>query len=187
MFLLSCGTDIYGSKQNIRLEFPSSPTMTELINAVESQYDVMARATRPAGYPDVPFKVQTFQVYDDVLLRWVDLYSSSQLANGSQLFCFQPESIWHSDAQGIIPDAKESVTWTTPTGSARRARVATDAGVAPALSEKLRSVFYDVDGSNKGYVVFSDLRAAFAKAEIEFTHATVGDLFNSVCGFSVHF
>ena len=131
MFIVSCGCDLYGRKQNVKLEFPTCPTMTELINAVESQFDVVARSARPAGYPDVPFKVQTFQVYDDILLRWVDLYSSSQLTNGCQVFCFQPESIWHSDSQGIIPEAKGNVTWTTPVGSPRRARVATDAGVAP--------------------------------------------------------
>eukprot|EP01059_Diplonema_ambulator_P031344 TRINITY_DN5717_c0_g1_i1.p1 TRINITY_DN5717_c0_g1~~TRINITY_DN5717_c0_g1_i1.p1 ORF type:complete len:328 (+),score=67.07 TRINITY_DN5717_c0_g1_i1:77-985(+) len=177
MFFVSCATDLYGRKQNIKLEFPTCPTMTELINAVESQYDVMARSSRPAGYPDTPFKVQTFQVYDDILLRWVDLYSSAQLTNGCQVFCFQPESIWHSDSQGIIPEAVDSVTWTTPVGSPRRARVATDAGVAPALSEKLRSVFYDIDFGNKGYILYSDLRTAFAKADMDFTYATVGELF----------
>eukprot|EP00754_Rhynchopus_humris_P026981 Rhum_TRINITY_DN15054_c0_g1::Rhum_TRINITY_DN15054_c0_g1_i1::g.135006::m.135006 len=177
MFIVSCGCDLYGRKQNVKLEFPTCPTMTELINAVESQFDVVSRSARPAGYPDVPFKVQTFQVYDDILLRWVDLYSSSQLTNGCQVFCFQPESIWHSDSQGIIPEAKGNVTWTTPVGSPRRARVATDAGVAPALSEKLRSVFYDCDVGNKGYILYSDLRAAFAKADMEFTYATIGELF----------
>ena len=131
MFLISVGTDLYGRKQNVKLEFPTCPTMTELINSVESQFDVMSRASRPAAYPDVPYKVQTFQVYDDILLRWVDLYSSAQLTNGCQVFCFQPETIWHSDAQGIIPEAKDGVTWSTRVGSPRRGRVATDAGVAP--------------------------------------------------------
>eukprot|EP01064_Diplonema_japonicum_P036520 TRINITY_DN822_c0_g1_i16.p1 TRINITY_DN822_c0_g1~~TRINITY_DN822_c0_g1_i16.p1 ORF type:complete len:331 (+),score=126.16 TRINITY_DN822_c0_g1_i16:69-995(+) len=177
MFFISGATDLYGRKQNIKLEFPTCPTMTELINAVESQFDVMSRSSRPAGYPDTPFKVQTFQVYDDILLRWVDLYSSAQLTNGCQVFCFQPESIWHSDSQGIIPEAKDSVTWTTPVGSPRRARLATDAGVAPALSEKLRSVFYDIDHGNKGYILYSDLRTAFTKSDMDFTFATVGELF----------
>eukprot|EP01062_Namystynia_karyoxenos_P031535 TRINITY_DN233_c1_g1_i2.p1 TRINITY_DN233_c1_g1~~TRINITY_DN233_c1_g1_i2.p1 ORF type:complete len:484 (+),score=198.24 TRINITY_DN233_c1_g1_i2:78-1454(+) len=178
-FGVSVGTDLFGTKRNIKLEFPRCPTMSELINAVESQYDVEMRASRPAGYPDIPFKVQTFQLYDDVLQRWVDLYSSAQLTNGCTVFCFQPESIWHSDAQGIIPDPKQSVTWTTPVGSPRRARIATDAGVAPTLSEKLRSVFYDCDHGNKGYVLYQDLRAAFSRCDIEFTYNTVGELFTA--------
>eukprot|EP01062_Namystynia_karyoxenos_P031536 TRINITY_DN233_c1_g1_i3.p1 TRINITY_DN233_c1_g1~~TRINITY_DN233_c1_g1_i3.p1 ORF type:complete len:486 (+),score=218.46 TRINITY_DN233_c1_g1_i3:78-1460(+) len=178
-FGVSVGTDLFGTKRNIKLEFPRCPTMSELINAVESQYDVEMRASRPAGYPDIPFKVQTFQLYDDVLQRWVDLYSSAQLSSGCTVYCFQPESIWHSDAQGIIPDAAQTVTWTTPVGSPRRARIATDAGVAPTLSEKLRSVFYECDAGNKGYVLYSDLRAAFAKCDIEFTFNTVGELFTA--------
>eukprot|EP01062_Namystynia_karyoxenos_P042742 TRINITY_DN3129_c1_g1_i5.p1 TRINITY_DN3129_c1_g1~~TRINITY_DN3129_c1_g1_i5.p1 ORF type:complete len:318 (+),score=132.49 TRINITY_DN3129_c1_g1_i5:41-955(+) len=179
-FTVNVGTDLYGRKRNACLEFPACPTMTELINAVESHYDIEARATRPAGYPDVPFKVETLQVYDEILLRWVDLYASSQLTNGGQVYCFQPESIWHSDAQDIIPDAQPGdVTWTTPVGSPRRYRVAQDAGVPPALSEKLRSVFYDIDAAGKGYVLYSDLRAAFQKCDIEFTFKTVGELFTA--------
>jgi len=178
-FSVFCGTDLFGSKTNKKLDFPRCPTMSEFINAVESQYDVELRASRPAGYPDMPFKVQTFQLYDEVLQRWVDLYSSAQLTNGCTVYVFQPESIWHSDAQGIIPDAKDTVTWTTPVGSPRRQRIAQDAGVAPTLSEKLRSVFYDCDTGNKGYVLYSDLRAAFQKCDIEFTFNSVGDLFTA--------
>eukprot|EP01065_Artemidia_motanka_P029007 TRINITY_DN348_c0_g1_i2.p2 TRINITY_DN348_c0_g1~~TRINITY_DN348_c0_g1_i2.p2 ORF type:complete len:315 (+),score=135.69 TRINITY_DN348_c0_g1_i2:136-1080(+) len=177
-FCIDVGTDLYGMKRNVRLTFAGCPTMSELINAVESHYDVEARSTRPAGYPDVPFKIETMQVYDEILLRWVDLYASSQLSNNGQVFCFQPESIWHSDSQDIIPDAQAgAVTWTTPVGSPRRYRIAADAGVAPALSEKLRSVFYDIDTGGKGYVLYTDLRAAFQKCDIDFAYATVGELF----------
>eukprot|EP01062_Namystynia_karyoxenos_P042748 TRINITY_DN3129_c1_g3_i2.p1 TRINITY_DN3129_c1_g3~~TRINITY_DN3129_c1_g3_i2.p1 ORF type:complete len:383 (+),score=65.06 TRINITY_DN3129_c1_g3_i2:87-1151(+) len=179
VFLVSVGTDLYGRKANAKLEFPSCPTMAELINAVESHYDVETRSQRPAGYPDIPFRAETMQVYDDVLLRWVDLYSPSQLADGCQAFCFQPESIWHSDAQDIIPEGKQAVTWTTPMGSPSRARAARDAGIPPALSEKLRSVFYDIDTGNKGYVLYTDLRAAFQRCDIEFTYSTVGELFTA--------
>lgn len=177
-FTISVGTDLYGRKANIDLTFPAAPGMTELINAIESQYDVQARSTRPAGYPDVEFKIETMQVYDEVLLRWVDLYAPSQVSPNGQVYVFQPESIWHSDAQDIIPEAaKGAVTWTTPVGSPRRYRVARDAGVAPALSEKLRSVFYEIDAVNKGYILYSDLRDAFQKCDIDFTYNTVGELF----------
>lgn len=148
------------------------------MNAVESQFDVTARATRPAGYPDVPFRVQTFQIYDDVLLRWVDLYSSAQLTSGCQVYAFQPETIWTVDLQGAIPMARETVTWSSSVGSPRRARIATDSGVPPSLSEKLRSVFYDLDSGNKGFILYSDLRAAFIRNDIEFAYSTIGELFN---------
>jgi hypothetical protein len=178
VFIVNVAADIYGRKHNIRLEFPLSPTINELINSVESQYDITARATRPAGYPDLPFRVQTFQVYDDVLLRWIDLYSSAQLMSGCQVYAFQPDSQWTVDVQGPIPAARDTITWSSSVGSPRRARIAADSGAPPSLSEKLRSVFYDLDNSGKGYVNYIDLRTAFARYDIEFAFATVGELFN---------
>jgi hypothetical protein len=153
------------------------PTVSELINATEAQYDTTARATRPAGYPDIPFRIQTFQVYDDVLLRWVDLYSSAQLTNGCQVYAFQPETVWNVDVQGTIPIARDAVAWSSAVGSPRRGRIASDLGVPPSMSEKLRSVFFDLDSGNKGYILYTDLRAAFLRYDIEFSFATIGELF----------
>jgi hypothetical protein len=178
VFFVNVAADIFGRKQNLRLEFPTCPTITELINSAESQYDVQARASRPAGYPDIPFRIQTFQVYDDVLMRWVDLYSSAQLTNGCQVYAFQPETIWNVDLVGTIPVARDTVSWSSYTGSPRRARLASDAGVPPSMSEKLRSVFYDLDSGNKGYILYSDLRSAFIRSDIAFDYATIGELFN---------
>eukprot|EP01062_Namystynia_karyoxenos_P052840 TRINITY_DN4251_c0_g1_i1.p2 TRINITY_DN4251_c0_g1~~TRINITY_DN4251_c0_g1_i1.p2 ORF type:complete len:429 (+),score=146.28 TRINITY_DN4251_c0_g1_i1:119-1405(+) len=175
---LDVGTDLYGTKHNTTLVFPSLPGVAELTAATESYFDTKARACRPAGYPDVPFKIETFQLFDDTLLRWVDLYDAQQLRPGQQLWCFQPESIWHSDAQGVIPQAERApVTWTTPAESPRRRRQTTDAGVPPTLSEKLRSVFYQCDAGGKGYLLYADLETAFRKCEMEFTHGTAGELF----------
>jgi hypothetical protein len=178
VFFVNVAADIYGRKHNVRLEFPTCPTVTELINAAETQYDVTARATRPTGYPDIPFRVQTFQVYDDVLMRWVDLYSSAQLTSGCQVYSFQPETVWNVDLQGTIPVARDTVSFATYVGSPRRAVIAADAGVPPSMSEKLRSVFYDLDSGNKGYILYSDLRAAFLRYDIDFSYTTIGELFN---------
>eukprot|EP01061_Rhynchopus_euleeides_P027319 TRINITY_DN4446_c0_g1_i3.p1 TRINITY_DN4446_c0_g1~~TRINITY_DN4446_c0_g1_i3.p1 ORF type:complete len:382 (+),score=117.55 TRINITY_DN4446_c0_g1_i3:128-1273(+) len=178
-FVIDVGSDLFGTKVNITLGFANRPTVAEVTAACESNFDTKGRAIRPAGYPDVPFKVETFQLFDDTLLRWVDLYNEQQLRSGAQLWCFQPESIWHSDAQGVIPQPeKVNVTWTTPLGSPRRARIAADAGVPPTLSEKLRSVFYQIDGSNKGYLLYQDLENAFHRCEMAFNHGTAGDLFS---------
>lgn len=178
VFFVNVASDVYGRKHNFRLEFPTCPTVTELINAAESNYDITARASRPAGYPDVPFRVQTFQIYDDVLMRWVDLYSSAQLTSGCQVYAFQPETVWTVDLQGTIPVPRDTITWTTSVGSPRRARIAADSGIAPTMSEKLRAVFYDLDTGNKGYILYSDLRSAFIRCDVEFSYTTIGELFN---------
>eukprot|EP00659_Diplonema_papillatum_P016087 gene16087-24643_t len=178
-FHIDVGSDLYGTKSNTTLTFPARPSVAELTAATESFFDTKSRAGRPAGYPDMPFKIETFQLFDETLLRWVDLYNEQQLRPGVQLWCFQPESIWHSDAQGVIPAAeKPAFTWTTPLGSPRRARIAADAGVPPTLSEKLRSVFFQVDGDNKGYLLFQDLDNAFRRCDMVFNNAIAGDLFD---------
>lgn len=176
VFFVSVASDIYGRKHNTRLEFITCPTISELISATENQYDITARATRPSGYPDIPFRVQTFQVYDDILLRWVDLYSSAQLTNGCQVYAFQPETVWNVDLQGTIPVARDSIAITSTAGSPRR--IAANAGVPASMSEKLRAVFYELDSGAKGYILYSDLRSAFLRYDIEFSYATCGELFN---------
>lgn len=178
VFFVNVASDIYGRKHNVRLEFPTAPTVTELINSSESHFDVVGRSTRPAGYPDIPFRIQTFQVYDDVLLRWVDLYSSAQMTSGCQVYSFQPETVWNVDLQGTIPIARDTVTWTTVVGSPSRARLASDLGVPASMSEKLRSVFYDLDSGAKGHILYSDLRSAFLRCDIDFSYTTIGELFS---------
>jgi len=178
VFIVNVASDLYGRKDNLRFDFATRPTMSELINTSESQFDVAARSTRPTGYPDIPFRVQTFQVYDDILMRWVDLYHTDQLVNGCQVYAFQPDSIWNPDLQGTIPLPKETVTWSSTKGSPSRARLPADAGVPPSSSEKLRVVFAELDIGNKGYVLYSDLRSAFLRNDIEFTYNTIGELFN---------
>ena len=178
VFIINTASDLYGRKENLRFDFATRPTMSELINTSESQFDVTARAQRPTGYPDVPFRVQTFQVYDDILMRWVDLYHTDQLTNGCQVYAFQPDSIWNPDLQGTIPIPKDTVTWASTVGSPRRARLPQDFGVTPSSSEKLRAVFAELDSGNKGYVLYSDLRSAFLRNDVEFTYNTIGELFN---------
>eukprot|EP00756_Hemistasia_phaeocysticola_P060803 Hpha_TRINITY_DN4337_c0_g1::TRINITY_DN4337_c0_g1_i1::g.49996::m.49996 len=177
-FQIDVGSDLFGQKHNTTLSFPRVPSVPELTAATESYFDTKSRACRPAGYPDVPFKIETFQLFDDTLLRWVDLYDAQQLRHGQQLWCFQPESIWHSDAQGVIPQAEEvPVTWTTPADSPRRRRQQTDTGVPPTLSEKLRSVFYQCDSRNNGYILPDDIENAFRRCHMEFTHGTASEIF----------
>jgi len=173
---LDVGTDLFGVKQNTKLEFPTVPGLSELIIASEGHFDKEARIRRPAGVPDVAFKVQSCQVYDDVLLRWVDLYSATQLRDGSQVWLFQPESIYHSEDPGSIPPAKYSPeSWL---GSPARARAVTEAGIRdPVMSEKLRSVFYQIDIDRHRYIPYTTLRDYFLKYQIPWTSAYLGDYY----------
>eukprot|EP01061_Rhynchopus_euleeides_P037366 TRINITY_DN6356_c0_g2_i2.p1 TRINITY_DN6356_c0_g2~~TRINITY_DN6356_c0_g2_i2.p1 ORF type:complete len:279 (+),score=106.44 TRINITY_DN6356_c0_g2_i2:64-900(+) len=176
-FFLDAGTDLFGAKQNTRLEFAGCPTMSELILAIEAHFDKEQRLRRPAGHHDVSFKCQSMQVYDDVLLRWVDLYSATQLHNGSQVWAFQPETLAHNEAPGSIPPAKYAPeSWL---GSPARARAVAEAGIRdPVASEKLRSVFYNIDTSHNRYITYDSLRDYFGRYDIPWTRAYVGDYYD---------
>lgn len=164
MFQVDVGTDLFGSKVNKRLEFIVRPTLQELLERVTAAFETEGRLSRPVGVPDLPFRVETIQIYDDILRRWVDLYSASQLYHGVQLFCFQPASPWHNDEPGDLPPPTSSHWAEMPR-------------MTPALSEKLRSVFFRFD-KGKGYCTYSDLIDAFQDSGMLWSHATVGDYFN---------
>ena len=55
-----------------------------------------------ARIPD-QFVIKKMEIYDDVLLKWVDLTSGQQLHEYDQLYCFQPHSPWQTDAQQDLP------------------------------------------------------------------------------------
>eukprot|EP01064_Diplonema_japonicum_P004854 TRINITY_DN13196_c0_g1_i1.p1 TRINITY_DN13196_c0_g1~~TRINITY_DN13196_c0_g1_i1.p1 ORF type:complete len:331 (+),score=82.00 TRINITY_DN13196_c0_g1_i1:239-1231(+) len=177
-FTINVAADLYGKKYNSKMSFPLCPEMVELLNAVESCFDVKARANRPPGYADVPFKAQALQLHDTGMKKWVDVSSTTQLVDGCQVFCFQPDSIWHTDAKGVIPQAAECLTWVS-TELRRKSREAGDSGPPPSLTEKLRSVFYAMDTKGKGCVQYSDLRSLVAASEIDFTITSTSEVFTS--------
>eukprot|EP00756_Hemistasia_phaeocysticola_P002062 Hpha_TRINITY_DN11429_c0_g2::TRINITY_DN11429_c0_g2_i1::g.137355::m.137355 len=160
VFACKVATDLYGRKCNTMFELDDTPNMETLHNVVESHYDVAARSTRPAGYPHIPFKVHTFQLFDQVLLSWVELYSSAQLFHCAQLYAFQPENPWHSDVQGKLEAAVPIINWMSMIGLPRRSRAGQtehDRGQPPTMKQKLESVFEDLDIGGKKYIIQKDL------------------------------
>eukprot|EP01063_Lacrimia_lanifica_P018690 TRINITY_DN25597_c0_g1_i1.p1 TRINITY_DN25597_c0_g1~~TRINITY_DN25597_c0_g1_i1.p1 ORF type:complete len:328 (+),score=102.15 TRINITY_DN25597_c0_g1_i1:64-984(+) len=158
-------TDLYGKKYNRGFVFASPPSLSGLINVVESQFDMIARAERPPGYPDVPFEAQSLQYFDALTNAWVDAHSSQQLAAGAQMYCFQPASIWHGDMQEGIPEGTQIVAWQTANG--RMSRQPCDTGVPPSMSERIRSTFHELDRGRKGYLGIADVEHALEACEIE--------------------
>eukprot|EP01060_Flectonema_neradi_P013702 TRINITY_DN20441_c0_g1_i1.p1 TRINITY_DN20441_c0_g1~~TRINITY_DN20441_c0_g1_i1.p1 ORF type:complete len:357 (+),score=78.50 TRINITY_DN20441_c0_g1_i1:79-1071(+) len=172
VFELDIATDLYGVKHNTKMEFVGVPTLSELIVAVEGNFDKEAKALRPDSQP---FRVQTMQVYDDVLNRWVDLYNSSQLQSGAQVFVFQPMSGLNSEAPGKIPPAK--VTADTFLGSPSRARVTADLGLNGILSEKVRALYHEIEQTHQ-QVNAANLHTYFTANEIMWSEPNLGPLFS---------
>ena len=180
MYVCNVAADIYGKKHNIKLKLTKTPSYDELCNYIESHFDVTVRSTRPEGYLDVPFKIHVIKLYDQILLRWVELYSTAQLTQGCQLYAFQPENTWHSEMQGHIPKCKPVVAWFSEYGATRRKRgprVARDSDTPPSRVSKMRSVFGDVDIGGKGFILLSDLRACMRKLDIKLLEGDMETLF----------
>ncbi|RNF06490.1 calmodulin-like protein containing EF hand domain [Trypanosoma conorhini] len=103
MYTLLVCADLFGEKCNLELGFPSAPTIAELQRKALEVFEAEANMRRPSGYPVVDFAIVRVQIYDDALLKWVDLVSQTQMHEYDQLYVFQPQSAWHTDVQKDLP------------------------------------------------------------------------------------
>lgn len=103
MYTLLICADVYGEKINLEVTFPHMPTIGDLSRRVTEIFNAEAALKRPEGYPVVNFAISKLQIYDDVMLKWTDLVTCSQLHEYDQLYAFQPQSPWHSDIQKDLP------------------------------------------------------------------------------------
>eukprot|EP00759_Apiculatamorpha_spiralis_P040318 PhF_6_TR38934/c0_g1_i1/m.58251 len=185
VFCVCVAADTFGKKHNVRLEFPACPVMTTLVNAIESQYDIIARSHRPQGCPEVPFHIYAMQVYDDTLLRWTDLASTAQLRPECQIYVFQSESVWAVDVQGTIPVARNVISWVSPEGTPIGG-----SGVIPTVravtleapqssSQKALTLFRILDPEGRGFVRYMDLKGLIERVQMELIGVTPADIFNT--------
>jgi hypothetical protein len=114
MYTLLVCADLFGEKINLEITFPAMPTIGELQMKVNASFDAEGASKRPQGYPAVEFSVARLQVYDDVLLKWADLVTCSQLHEYDQLYAFQPQSPWHVDVQKDLPPPRPAAQTRMP-------------------------------------------------------------------------
>eukprot|EP01062_Namystynia_karyoxenos_P044914 TRINITY_DN33220_c0_g1_i1.p1 TRINITY_DN33220_c0_g1~~TRINITY_DN33220_c0_g1_i1.p1 ORF type:complete len:168 (+),score=42.35 TRINITY_DN33220_c0_g1_i1:71-505(+) len=101
---IDVGTDLFGEKLNTRFEFPRHPGLALLLQVSEAHFDRRQQALRPPTVSHVPaFASEIAMVYDDLFRRWVQLIGSEQLTHGGQVWLFQPESLLHGEARGVVP------------------------------------------------------------------------------------
>ncbi|KAH9582106.1 BILBO1 [Trypanosoma melophagium] len=103
MYTLLVCADLYGEKHNLELNFDSMPTLSELQRKILVVFSTEANLRHSKGLPTVDFTIARIQIYDDVLLKWVDLISPTQLHEYDQLYVFQPQTSWHTDVQKDLP------------------------------------------------------------------------------------
>lgn len=139
MFTILCCADLYGEKVNLEITLDGRPRRMEeleehLLHLFRGESDHFF-ADR---VPRVAFQIACLQIYDDVMLRWVDFTSLDQLHEFDQLYAFQPQSHWHRDSQQDLPPPRPPVRSRAASAVAQRLLqappVATAGGVPGGVS-----------------------------------------------------
>ena len=193
-FIVQVAADIFGQKTNFELQFSARPTIQELVRATEAAYTNEIELRRPDHIPPHSFHVAKMKFYDEERNKWSDLVSEAQLTDYTQTYAFQPENQWHKESQREIPAAvrppaaprprtsatsyQPSTVYQPVTSSAAPKSIPARASTADtAADEKIRVVFQEFDHKNHRMIDMEDLMQGFRTLGLEFTQATMNDLF----------
>ena len=165
VFTVNVSTDLFQRKDNIAIEFPARPTMSELTTVCELLFDVAMRGNRPASSPDYLFKIQQFQYFDELSGSWTELYNQLQLTDGCQVFAFQPANEGTCDVQAVVPLARKIIPWIPTPGSAiPRCAVP---GLEIPFSHRRDFVFHDIARQQQGAITYWALRNSLLLSQID--------------------
>lgn len=117
--IIFVATDLWGIKDNIRLEFNGRPpTLSHLTDRIEAAYqaEVIRLAPPDIDRRSIPrFTVECITLLvDDDKSVWVELFALKQLYSRCQLFAFQPANSFHSDSRGVLPPPREPIIGSHP-------------------------------------------------------------------------
>eukprot|EP00759_Apiculatamorpha_spiralis_P014151 PhF_6_TR20846/c0_g1_i1/m.30029 len=158
MYTLLVCSDLWGQKENLEVVFPSIPSMAELITHIESVFSYESIRLRPPNIPDSEchFRVTRLQIYDDAVMRWVELTTPSQLHDFDQLYAFQRTSPWHIDVQKDLPPPRapalqRSFGSSIQSGATPMTMTATPNTPAPPLNQPPQFTPASVGQANSSY------------------------------------
>lgn len=142
--MLLIAGDLYGRKHNVEIGFPDVPALDELGGHAEAVFRSEARRLRPANSGLHRFTLDNIKIFDDSLNRWLDLTSTAQLVEWSQLYLVQPEGA-EDDAQAILE-------------APVRVRSPVEAG---SDKEKFFFLFHDMDFNGNGHLSREEVQRVF--------------------------
>ena len=155
IFTVHVGSDLWGAKHNLILPFLKRPSVVEMVESAQHLFDTKSRGCRPSGYPDVPYAVESAQILEPSG-SWEAIGSEHTISSKGQYWLFQPESVWHSDAQGVMPPPVPTPFFWAP-GTASATLRDTECTPPAAFGEKTMSVFYQLDAAKTGVVAVDQL------------------------------
>eukprot|EP01062_Namystynia_karyoxenos_P013072 TRINITY_DN14710_c0_g1_i1.p1 TRINITY_DN14710_c0_g1~~TRINITY_DN14710_c0_g1_i1.p1 ORF type:complete len:607 (+),score=90.56 TRINITY_DN14710_c0_g1_i1:72-1892(+) len=175
MIAVNVAAGLYGRKVNVTIRFDCAPTLRELHHRVTQVFGELCRTLRPPQVPrTMRFRIEYIEVYDFTLGEWVDLVHPSQIVDGGQLFCWQPQCALHlQETQQALPTAvpveqalQEAQRYAAETGSTPTEAAADGSSSAPpgtSLSAKLRAIFAYFDPKSLGHASAARIRKAMQR------------------------
>lgn len=145
MFVLLVAGDLYGRKHNVEIGFPDVPALDELGGHAEAVFRNESRRMRPASSALHKFTLDNIKIFDDSLNRWLDLTSTAQLIEWSQIYLVQPEGAEDDGAQAILE-------------APVRVRSPVEAG---SDKEKFFFLFHDMDFNGNGHLNREEVQRVF--------------------------
>eukprot|EP00659_Diplonema_papillatum_P011707 gene11707-18054_t len=191
MFTVLVAGDVGGKTYNFEFSFPTHPTLTELLDQVESVFTREAVQTVAVG---------RMQMYDTVAQKWVELASGRQLKDNCQVFIFQAETgaaaapLGAAVQSGSPADLRTGSAFpvSKPDFSAGALPLRTRShgrtrlthhptvlppAVEPSQGDRARYSFDFLDASKSRRVTPADLREAMRKILLDFAPPTLESLF----------
>jgi hypothetical protein len=107
-FTLHIAADIYGSKVNLEIEFPSLPTLSELNSVIQNSFSNECVVLRPPGASLQNFLLGRVQIYVEAEGNWRDVVSPTQLSEYAQLYVIQADPKVQESQQQIMPARRPS-------------------------------------------------------------------------------
>ncbi|AAZ13319.1 uncharacterized protein TEOVI_000801600 [Trypanosoma equiperdum] len=137
-FVRVTGKDLSGNTQNIRLLFPSKPTLYDLTCAIERYFTTAAeKEQKEEPSQETPYMLELLLLLDEYRSRWVELYSSGQLTTDCLVHAFSKQTVkalrgkkgvmsrYGSSTSGIVTSA----TTVTPSNAAPSAAQGNSANI----------------------------------------------------------
>eukprot|EP01065_Artemidia_motanka_P028461 TRINITY_DN33834_c0_g1_i1.p1 TRINITY_DN33834_c0_g1~~TRINITY_DN33834_c0_g1_i1.p1 ORF type:complete len:360 (+),score=148.52 TRINITY_DN33834_c0_g1_i1:67-1146(+) len=202
MFSVLCCAEVCGTRANLEVGFPALPTIGEFRRRVEETFRVEQRLSTPAqlsAAPVRPFRVGRLQIYDEVLAKWVDLISSTQLHEFDQVYVFEPHSMWQLEEQKdlppprpplrqpgsppapprSVPDLSTPAAVCSPPGAqAAPSRLPPGWAPATARSEKAQQVLEELDVAGRGFLEYGDFELGLQQRGLDLAVSTIGEIYD---------
>eukprot|EP00758_Cryptobia_borreli_P008579 Tbor_TRINITY_DN5401_c2_g1::TRINITY_DN5401_c2_g1_i1::g.24284::m.24284 len=102
-FIIYAAADLYNNKVNLKLSFPSFPTLAQLKHHIQAVFEYEVTTICPNNSPLQIFNINKIQIFDESSGGWQQVTSQSMLKPFAQLYIIQLNSNYPENQDQITP------------------------------------------------------------------------------------